>query len=94
MQKIMNIIDSKDYSDFYCRLNLVDNRFLNFLESNLDRFENEIAKKDFVEVIQYFDLEYYLPNDILVKVDRASMKSSLEVRSPFLIINYMNRCQK
>ncbi len=84
MQKIMNIIDSKDYSDFYCRLNLVDNRFLNFLESNLDRFENEIAKKDFVEVIQYFDLEYYLPNDILVKVDRASMKSSLEVRSPFL----------
>ena len=50
----------------------------------MDRFENEIAKKDFVEVIQYFDLEYYLPNDILVKVDRASMKSSLEVRSPFL----------
>ena len=77
MQKIMNIIDSKDYSDFYCRLNLVDNRFLNFLESNLDRFE-KIAKKDFVEVIQYFDLEYYLPNDILVKVDRASMKSSLK----------------
>ena len=80
----MNIIDSKDFVDFYLRLNLIDNRFLKFLECNLDKFENEITGKDFVETIQYFDLEYYLPNDILVKVDRASMKNSLEVRAPFL----------
>jgi len=39
---------------------------------------------DFLSRIQYVDIKTYLVDDILVKVDRASMANSLEVRCPLL----------
>ncbi|QXC60291.1 asparagine synthase (glutamine-hydrolyzing) [Aquihabitans sp. G128] len=42
--------------------------------------------------ISRFDLDHYLPGDILVKTDRASMATGLEVRAPFLDVEVAEGC--
>src|SRR5581483_2993317 len=44
---------------------------------------------DFLSRIQYLDIKTYLTDDICVKVDRASMAVSLEVRAPLLDHKFM-----
>ena len=41
-------------------------------------------RNDFVSNLQYLDMRSYMVDDILTKVDRASMMNSLEVRVPLL----------
>tara|TARA_B100000787_G_scaffold168541_1_gene157495 strand:+ start:1001 stop:2962 length:1962 start_codon:yes stop_codon:yes gene_type:complete len=46
--------------------------------------DKKLDKLTLEEKIMYIDTTAYLPNDILFKVDRASMANSVETRAPFL----------
>ncbi|MDO8281326.1 MAG: asparagine synthase (glutamine-hydrolyzing) [Thermodesulfovibrionia bacterium] len=43
-----------------------------------------LRNKDFITSMTYADLKTYLPDDVMVKVDRAGMMVSLETRAPLL----------
>ena len=66
---------SKSFFEAYSK----NNNVIDYLGSN-----SQITNLKIHDQITKMFFENYLPNDILLKVDRASMYNSLEVRSPFL----------
>lgn len=89
MAKASNAIKFTNQEDLY--LSMVSVAWQNDNLFNIDLEHNSVINKNkldhnfsLLSYMQAMDLTNYLPNDILTKVDRASMNVSLETRIPFL----------
>ena len=88
--KFGSVLDSKTLFDLYYKLisnwQNPNEILLNGKEPRtfLTNFKSELTKLDDQQQMMLLDSMTYLPDDILVKTDRAAMATSLETRAPFL----------
>ena len=88
--KVANSMNFENLQDFYFKIIRQDYGIENIIKKRLDvksEFFSKINfsdKKNKLDNFQNADISTYLTDDIFVKVDRASMHSSIESRAPFV----------
>ena len=66
---------------------LTENMFTDVISTEFIDHFNQAASQTKLDQLIRSDLTYYLPGDILTKIDIATMANSLELRSPMLDVN-------
>lgn len=78
IHKVLNAMTAKKSFEFYDLLKCI------YKDNEINLIESNVGNKNILDNFLYQDLTTYLVDDILVKLDRASMANSLEARVPFL----------
>jgi asparagine synthase (glutamine-hydrolysing) len=81
--KLAEVLKSSSMSDFYKSVSSHWNDFSPLLNKNSLTSNEDWDVQSALEMC-LADAKWYMPDDVLVKVDRAAMSQSLETRAPFL----------
>jgi asparagine synthase (glutamine-hydrolysing) len=87
LHRFVQLLEARGFGDMYARLVSQWQRAETIVQGTAARHEDGADSHEacsFLNQMRLFDLRRYLPDDLLVKVDRASMSVSLESRAPML----------
>jgi len=84
----IKIFNAKEKEDIYTEDFIKDVKGIDPLDFLINKFE-ESKTKNLLDSLLYVDINSYLPEDLLVKMDIATMANSLEARVPFLDHKFM-----
>jgi asparagine synthase (glutamine-hydrolysing) len=87
MHRLSTLIESRSLAEVYIRLMsqwLPEAGLVRGLSATKLDTSNWQTGTTSIEELRRWDVGQYLPNDLLVKVDRAAMSASLETRAPLL----------